>query len=447
MFQDFREYLGYLERKGKLLRVKKEVDVRYEIAAGIRKTSDVDGPALLFENIKGYPGWRIAGGIFATQKLMALALGLPKNAGSDRILRRYLEFDEKAVSPRLVSSGPVKEVILKGKDADLTRIPIPTYSSLDAGPYITAGVDFARNPDTGIANVSMHRQKVMDKKRTTFLARGFQHLARQIAAAEKKGKGLGIAVAIGLEPAIVIASQLQAPFGVDETGMAGALRGAPVEMVKCETIDAEVPAHAELVIEGRIVPGEKVTDGPFGEYPGNYSTFLGSPQVEAPLFEVTAITMRKNPIFQAMLTGFPLPLTENHILRKWAVMAPVYRLASQYAEVLEVHPTDSGGGQGWLVVKIKKTDDSQPRKIIDAIFHELRTPRQVTVVDDDIDIHNPAELEWAVVTRAAPDKNIIIIPRDPPRPAKWGIDATMPVKERQWYERTVVPGVDKVDYL
>ena len=447
MFKDLRGFLDYLEGKGKLLRVQKEVDVRFEIAAGIRKASDTEGPALFFENIKGFPGWKIAGGVFATQQHLALALGLPAEADEESILKRYLEWDEKQIAPKLVGMGPVKEVIVKGEDVDLTKLPIPIYSGLDAGPYLAAGVEIAKDPATGIQNASMHRRMILDKNRTSILAKEHQHLGRMLATAEEKGRGLGIATVVGAPPALAIASQIEAPFGVDETCIAGALRGEPLEMVKCETIDVDVPADAEIVIEGISLPQERALDGPFGEFQGNYITLVGETRTETPVIKVTAITMRRNPIAQAMLTGFPFPMTENHLLKKWAQAAAAYREAGKFADVKAVNVPIGGTGQLHLVVAIDKKSDEEAKNLLKTLLGTLRRPRHVVIVDGDINVYDHMAIEWAIATRVQADKDIIIIPPGPSPFAKWGIDATMPLEDRKWYERIKVPGVEQVDYI
>ena len=157
MFEDLRTYLSYLEDKGQLLRVQEEVDSKFEIAAGIRKTSDIQGPALLFEKVKGFPGWRVLGGLFATRKLIALALGIPE----DRLLEQYLTLEEKRIPPEIVETGPVKEICWKGDQVDLRRLPMVTHSEKDCGPYVTIGVQIGKDPDTGIRNVSIHRMLLL----------------------------------------------------------------------------------------------------------------------------------------------------------------------------------------------------------------------------------------------------------------------------------------------
>ncbi len=445
MFKDFRDYLNHLEENGKLLRVRKEVDIRFEVAAGIRKISDTDGPALLFESIRGFPGWTVAGGLFGTQKLMALALRLPIEADDGAIAQRYLECDQKQVKPKLVSTGPIKEIILTGNDVDLTKLPVPIYSELDSGPYLTAGVEIGRDYRTGTQNTSIHRRQIIGKNRTAILARGIQHLGKMIAEAEADGKGLQIATVIGAPPELIIASQVEAPEGVDEASIAGALRGAPLEVVKCETIDVEVPANAEIVIEGVTIPNERLLDGPFGEFPGNYITLLGEFQSKVPVIQVTAITMRKNPIFAAMLTG--MPMTENHYLKKWALVAAAYRAINGVADVKAINCTPGGAAGYHLVVAINKKNDSEPRRIIDALANARHGPKYAVIVDDDINVFDPADVEWALATRMKADKNITIIPGAPPAPSKMFIDATAPLKDKKWYQKIRVPGVDKVDYV
>jgi UbiD family decarboxylase len=450
MCKDFRGHLEFLEENGKLLKVRKEVDIRFDIAAGTRKISDTDGPALLFENVMGFPEWRVASGVFATQKLVALALGLPADTSEQTIINRYLECDQKRIKPRLVTKGPVKEVIIKGDEVDLTKLPIPIYSELDAGPYLTAGVEVSKHPRTGIQNVSIHRRLILDKNRTTILAFPPQHLGQMIEAAEKEGYGLPIATVIGVEPAVALASCVRAPEGVDETEIAGAIQGAPVEVVNCETIDVTVPAHAEIVIEGVVLPNERALCGPFGEFPGNYITMTGSLQREAPVIKVTAITMRKKPIFQGMLTG--VPVTENHTLKKWSNAASTYRFISEFANVRALNFTPGGACHYHLVVAINKKDDQEPKRIIDSLLHARYTPSLVIVVDDDINVYDPVEVEWALATRMNPAKDITITSvdisqQDARSISRWGIDATVSGKEKQYYKKIKVPGIEKVDYV
>jgi UbiD family decarboxylase len=448
MFEDLRGYLSHLEEKGQLLHVTEEVDLKYDIAAGIRKTSDINGPALLFENIRSRPGWRVLGGLFATRRLIALGLDVPE----DQLLERYLTLEDKRITPVTVSTGPVKEIRWTGSEVDLYKLPIVTHAEKDVGPYITIGVQIGKDPESGARNLSIHRMLLLGKDRLSLWAPADHHLGRMILKAEEKNRGLEVATAIGVEPALVVGSQAKVPYGIDEYHVAGGLRGAAVQLTRCETIDVEVPAAAEIVIEGATIPGERVADGPYGEYPGCYSEAK-----QAPVLKVTAITMRKNPIYQTALTG--MPVTENHTLIEYANAAVIYREAKKIVpEVRDVYVTPGGTFRHHVVVSIKKRHNDEARNLILALLALGIGLKQVTVVDEDISVRDPVEVEWALSTRMQPDKDLIVIPRiacstlDPSVPtprstAGWGIDATVPVNDRARFEKVLIPGVDKVRYI
>jgi 2,5-furandicarboxylate decarboxylase 1 len=448
MFEDLRGFLSHLQNEKQLLRVTDEVDVRYEIAAGMRKTSDIQGPALLFENIKGFPGWRVLGGLFATRKLVALGLGV----STEELLERYLTLEDRRIAPEMVSSGPVKEIRWTGDKVDLSKLPVVTHAGKDCGPYITIGVQIGKDPDTGVRNLSIHRMLVLGKDRLSLWAPPDHHLGRMILIAEEKGRGLEVATAIGVDPAIVVGSQAKVPYGIDEFYVSGGLRGSQVKLVKCETIDVEVPAFAEIIIEGVTIPGERVADGPYGEYPGCYSETK-----QAPVLKVTAITMRQNPIWQTALTG--MPVTENHTLIEYGNAAVVYREVKKIVpEMRGINMTPGGTFRHHVVVSIKKRAENEGRNVILALLSLGIGLKQVIVVDDDIDPFDPMQVDWAMSTRFQADKDAMIIPRiacstlDPSCSearvtAGLGIDATAPMKERWRFEKVEIPGVDKIKYL
>jgi len=448
MFEDLRGYLSHLEKQGQLLRVSDEVDAKFEIAAGIRKTSDIEGPALLFESVRGFPGWRVLGGLFATRKLVALGLGVPQ----EQLLERYLTLEDKRIPPEIVATGPVKEIKWTGDQVDLAKLPIVTHASKDCGPYVTIGVQVGKDPDTHIRNLSIHRMLVLGKDKLSLWAPADHHLGRMILKAEEKKRGLEVATAIGVEPSLIIGSQAKVPYGIDEYHVAGGLRGAPVRLTKCESIDVEVPAAAEIVIEGVTIPGERVADGPYGEYPGCYSEAK-----HAPVLKVTAITMRQNPIYQTALTG--MPVTENHTLIEYGNAAVVYREVKKIVpEARAVNMTPGGTFRHHVVVSIKKRAENEGRNVILALLSLGIGLKQVIVVDEDIDPFDPMQVEWAMATRFQADKDAIIVPRiacstlDPSCPenrvtAGLGIDATAPMKERWRFEKVEIPGVDKVKYV
>lgn len=456
-FKDFRDYLDNLERQGMLLRVTKEVSPRFEMAAGVYKTGQTDGPALLFENVKGYPGWKVAGGLFVTQRLLALALQTDEN----KLLERYLEFGRQRIEPVLVSSGPVKEVIIKGADIDLAKLPFLTYCEEDELPYHHAGVQIARHPATGIQNASVHRMSILSKDKMGLYLVREGHLGLRILAAEEQGQGLEVATVVAPHPALIIASAVRAPMRMDEMEIAGGLRGKPFELVKCETIDVHVPADAEIVIEGVTVPGDRVIEGPWGGARGNYICFEsqytktseGKPVLEGFVVKVTAITMRQNPIYLAMTTGFGYG--EDKGLVSGNLAAGIYRLVSRLVLFREDVRGINVSGQvtGHVVVSIHKRNEATPKNIIYAVLATLGQKR-IVVVDEDVNIYDPVEVEWAIATRVEPEKDVIIIPpaNGLPTLGQWGIDATAPLTgepfgERWLYKKALPPGVSDVDYV
>ncbi|NPV70813.1 MAG: UbiD family decarboxylase [Firmicutes bacterium] len=440
-FDDLREFLGLLEEHGELMRVEQRVSPKFEIAAYVRAASDLEGPALLFEKVEGYD-MPVLGGLFATKSRMALSLGWPE----DEMLKRYLNAEETFVEPVMLKSGPVQEVVIRGEDIDLGILPICTHFELDAGPYVTGGVQIANDPVSGSRNVSMHRMLLLDRRTLTVYAPLGRQLATIIARNEDKGKGTEIATAIGMDPVIPIASQCRPPLGVDELWIAGSMRGKPVELVKCSTIDIDVPATAEIVIEGRTIPGKRVGDGPFGEYPGTYSGVK-----DAPVLEVTAITMRKQPIYQICMTG--RPMTENH----WMMDMPL--TAAAYREVYKINPdirgirlTPGGTSRHHCVVSIKKRHELEARNIILALLSAPIGIKLAVVVDEDINVNDSLQVEWAINTRVQAEKDVIVLPAvasptlDPSAPmqrasSKMGIDATAPLgKCKEEYAPVFTPG-------
>ena len=447
-YADFRGFLDLLAKKDKLLRVTKEVSTRFEIAAGIRKVSDIDGPALLYEKIKDHPDWQVAAGVYATRKLLALAL----EVSEEEMLDHYASLEKMSIPPREVESGPVQEVVITGDDIDLSQLPIPVHSELDVGAYITIGIQFGKDPETGVGNLGCHRMLVMGKNRLSLWAPPDHHIGRFITRAEDSGQGLPVATIIGADPRVVIASQVKAPLGVDEMEIAGGMKGEAIEPVKCKTIPISAPADAEIIIEGVTIPGERIEDGPFAEYTGCYSA-----SKQAPVLEVTAITMRKKPIFNTCLTG--MPITENHVLIQLPNSTRVREEVSRIIpDVREVHVTAGGTFRHHVVVSIKKRHEQEARNVILGLLATGIGIKHVIVVDEDIDVSDSVDVEWAVSNRMQPDRDIIIVPRltmstlDPSVPearnsAVWGIDATRPMGKSKKFEKVVVPGVEDIDYI
>ena len=438
-FKDLREFLSLLEQKGDLLRTRKSVDVKFEISSYIRKTSDERGPALLFENVKNFT-MPVVGGLFATRERAFLAL----ETSPQDYVNKFQDALEHLMPPRLVARAPCKEVIHTGSNVDLTQLPIPIFSERDPAPFITLGLSISRDPKTGGKNTSIYRLQLKGRNRLGIMA---QHLVRQLIEAESLGKGLPIAIAIGTDPVLPLATQWMAPYGTDELALAGALRGEPVEVVRAETIDLEVPATAEIVIEGTVLPNVREQEGPFGEVSGYYT-----PANPKPIIEVSAITHRKNPIYQAALTG--MPTTENHVLKQLPLEATFYwTLKKEFPGVKAVHFPAAGTVGMICVISMKQAYECEARNVI-ATMMGTRRNKITIVVDDDVDLYDMEKVLWAIATRTQADEDVIIFPRvvatamDPSVRklrvgSALGIDATKPFGQ-PFPEMVTVPGADTV---
>ncbi len=440
-----RDFLRQLEEQGDLVRIKDEVSPEYEIVAYTRQSSDLDGPALLFENVKGSE-FPVLSGLWGAQRRVAAALGMPEG----ELFKLYLEREDRTVEPVIVDSAPCHEVVWTGDQIDLAKIPILRHYEKDGGPYVTAGLQVAKDPETGARNVSIHRMLPLGKDKITVFAPPGRHLRTIIERNEERGLGTHIATTLTCSPAAQIGSQARAPYGVDEFAVAGGLVGAPIELVRCATIDVEVPADSEIVIEGITIPGERAMDGPFGEYPGTYSDTK-----PAPVLQVTAITFRKGGIYQNTLTG--MAMTENHYMMQPAATAFAWREAKRITpEVKAVNVTPGGTCRHHVVVSIKKRHPAEARNLGLALLASALGAKQVIVVDHDIDVFDPLQVEWAVNTRMQADKDVVIIDNlysptlDPSAPAartsaKMLIDATAPLGKLEEFQPPKIIGFENYD--
>ncbi|MFQ5914059.1 MAG: UbiD family decarboxylase [Nitrospinota bacterium] len=445
-FDDPRGFLTRLEEEGDLVRIPEPVDVRFEISAYIRKTSDQQGPAIVFEQVRGYD-MPVVGGLFAARRRVLRALGYKP----EEVFERFYDAAGCPVPSILVEQGPCQEVVFEGDEVDLTRLPIPTYCLQDGGAFITHGVQITRDTETGKSNAGIYRMQLKGRNRLGIFSNVYQHCGLQFAKAEKRGEPLEIAVALGVDPVIMLATQVKAPYGVDELAIAGGLRGEPVRVVRCRTVDLEVPATSEIVIEGRLLPNYREEEGPFGEFSGYYG-----PEGDKPVMEVSAISHRVSPIFHAGLTG--APMTENHFLKQLPNEVTVYReLTNKFPEVKAVHFPASGCSEYTCYVSMTPRYKGQARNVILAALGSAKRPKLVVVVDEDIDIYDDVKVLWAISTRFQADRDIFIMPSvgsaplDPSTPepnvsAVMGIDATRPFGE-PFAETPVVPGVEKVPDL
>lgn len=432
-YHDMREFLARLEQVGQLKKVKASVDKDWEISTVMRKcifdNPKESRPALLFEKIKGYSS-TVAVGALLTRTKYAIAL----ETDEKDLVTPWLNALRNPMPPKLVSSGPCKENVLKGRDARLSLFPIPTWTpGKDGGPYISAGCVVTKDPDTGARNVGTYRFMVRSDYECGVLITPAQHIGIHYTKHERRGAPMEVAVAIGPDPSVCLAAVAGVPYGVDEYGVAGGLRGQPLELVKCETVDLEVPAAAEIVIEGEIPPHERVEEGPFGEFTG----FMG-PKGQRPAFKVKAITYRNNPIYHGYISQ--MPPSESSNIRGIAMEAAAHQcmVDNGVPGVKNIHVTEAGGAWFHYIVAIEASYPGHARQVIQVLQGaKPNYCKFVTVVDSDVDIFDPFQVEWAVTTRVQPDRDIFVVsdcpgfPLDPSQhpdrrfySSKMGIDAT-----------------------
>jgi 4-hydroxy-3-polyprenylbenzoate decarboxylase/2,5-furandicarboxylate decarboxylase 1 len=441
-YQDLRGFMALLEEEGELRRVRRPVSTKFEIAAGIRRMGDTGGPALLFEDVLEHD-IPVVGGLFSTRHRALLAMGAADHQeGNARFLRGL----HQPIAPVATGEAPCQEVVHTGDEVDLDRLPLPVYSAKDGGAYVTVGLTISNDPLDGRRNASVYREMRVDRQRLAVMSHAFQGLGTQIARAAELGVPLEVAIANGVHPVLLYASQAKVPHGVDELAIAGGILGRPVPVVRCRTVGLEVPADAEIVIEGRILPGEYVREGPFGEFTGYYG-----PAESNPVIQVTAITHRRDPVFLAGLTG--VPTTDNHVLKVFAYESNLLQnLRGVFPEVTAVCFPDWGGVQYVAVVALAQRYKGQARHLILTALGDPARLKWVVVVDDDIDVYDTEQVNWAITTRSQPAEDLVVIPRvaggplDPSAPEKevisvWGLDATRPFGA-EFPEVARVPGAE-----
>lgn len=436
---DLRSWLRYLAACGRLAVARDGVSLVHELAAVARRTEHQS--AVLFPRPGGHR-IPVVANLLAGRSWMADALGVPEA----ELLSRFQQAVREPLPWREVARGPAQEVEHGSVDLN-TLLPIPTHNEHDSGPYITAGLLIARNPRTGVQNVAIHRCQISGSNRIGVLLLP-RHTQAYYRLAEEAGDALEIAIVIGVHPVCLLASQAIAALDEDEMAIAGAMLGRPIEMVKCRTNQVRVPAHAEIVIEGRILPGVREPEGPFGEFPQYYG-----PRAEREVIVVDTVTHRRNPIFHTIVGGGYEHLLLGAVPREATLLQHLLR---SFPNVLDVRLTRGGTCRYHLAVKIDKRNDGEPKNIIMGAFGGHYDLKQVVVVDRDVDIDDPSEIEWAVATRFQADRDLVVVPGaqgsrlDPSSDhgisTKMGLDATVPAGADAFrFTRIRVPGQDEVD--
>lgn len=404
MFKDLRSFIADLDRRGEIKRITDVVDPRYELAAILSKYDS--GPAVLFENIKGY-SFPVIAGIFSQRKMMAWAL----ETDEAHLIERIIRASQNPLPTRTVRTSPAKEVVIREGIDLLKLLPVPTHFEFDGGPYITAGVIIAKDPETGIRNASYARMQVRGGDTLGIMINRWRHLWEMYRRAEGMGRPLQVAVVIGGPPSIIIEGAMPGalvPITQDELDTAGGLMGYPLEVVECETLDLTVPASSEIVIEGEILPEIREPEGPFGDYAGVYDAIV-RPRLE-PVIRIKCVTHRKDAIYHDILPSYDDHLLLGGIPRE----AEIYKMVKGvFSNVKAVHLSKGGCRRFHVIVQIEKQSEADPRTVMEAVFYPTEASRDVKlviVVDEDIDPFNMKDVEWAIATRVQADRSLIILP-------------------------------------
>ena len=397
-YSGLREFLDVLEREGELAHVHVPVDLDQELGAVCVKSLRSGGPALLFER-PGGSTIPILTNLLATRRRYGLALGCGPTETQHEWNRRV----ERPVPPVLVDRpAPCQEVVLIGDDADVTALPAPIWNAMDGGPYLTLSCHITRDPSTGLRNVGVYRNQVHDAHTLGLLAGPYTHIMLQHRKAPDEP--FPVAIAMGVDPRLVQTACSPLPFGTDEMEIAGALSGGPIELVRCKTIPLEVPADAEVVIEGEVRPAEKREEGPFGEFTGHY----GGPRLPRTTIHITAITRRRDPILHLAYQG--APPHETDVLTAAGKEAEVIRTVA-LPGLKAVHITEGGCGVLHVVVSVEKLYEGYGKMVGMAVLScpSGRHFKQVTVVDEDVDPFDSLAVEWAIATRVQAARDIEIL--------------------------------------
>lgn len=438
MFQDLRSFLNVLESYD-ICHVAASLSPRYEISAAIRHLSAARGEAVIFDRVKGYKVPVVAN-LLGTPRRMALAMGVTEK----EINAVYLERRDHPVKPRMLTAGPCQEVVIPKGLNILGAIPALTHFEKDTGPYFTSAFAVAKDPDTGMRGMGLYRVRIRDED-SIVINLSNPPVSTFWHKAQERRQGLEFALVCGADPLTFVASIVWMPQGVDKFDIAGGLLGSPVELVKCKTIDVEVPAYSEFVLECRMLPDERDVDGPLGEPTGYYITWP-----ENPVAQVQTITHRRNPLYHALL-----PWGGNEMGGISAMLVSEGRrdILAALPMVRDIRWV----GTGVAIVQVEKKSPDDPVKVIDYLLGFQHTKAAI-VVDADVDIQNLDDVVWALGSRLQPETKVVFksgLPGstiDPSttrdtaerteelymrltRAAKLGLDVTKPLDKWERFER------------
>lgn len=447
-FKDLREFMSFLESKGELKRITAPVNQDLEITEIADRVIASGGPALFFENVEGH-STPVLINLFGTHQRVAWGLGVdhidelttrvrdilgmvqgPPTTFADKLKAAGKLIGLARSQPKIVRKAPCQDVVLTGDDVSLDILPVPKCWPLDGGRYITLPLVVTRDPENGTRNVGIYRMQIYDSKTTGMHWQTHKVAAHHYRVNEDEGNDrMEVAVAIGGDPTTTWAGSMPLPPGVDEFGVAGVIRGEAVELVKCITVDLEVPAHAEYVLEGYVVPGETRSEGPFGDHTGYYSM-----EDDYPVLHVTAITHRRDPIYPTTFVG--RPPKEDYFMGHASERLMLPALQMTLPEIVDYSMPAEGIFHNLLIISINKEYPGHARKVMHSIWGLglLMLTKSIVIVDHYVDVQNPSEVAWRVSANIDPAHDIVFAdgPADdldhasvlPKFGTKMGIDAT-----------------------
>lgn len=455
MTKDLRSFIDLLEAEApqEIVRVKKEVDPKLELCGVLQRLEEQGRfPAVIFEKVKGSK-FSVISNVYGS--LLKTALAVDCKSFPEACME-YVRREERPILPKIVEYGPVKEVVLKGDDVDLSRFPIVTHNEKDAGPYVTTGISFVKDPDSDVVNIGIYRHQLKGKRKLGIMINPAHLSAYYLRRYEEINEPMELALVIGHHPAVGMAAVGKIRPKLD---VAGGLLGEPLELVKCETINLYVPAYAEMVIEGVVDPSRKEPEGPFGEYAWYYGERKFTQSID-----IRAVTHRSDMIFHDLFSAHP----DHNVICILSGNGTIYRAVKEAVpSTRAVHLPLSGVARFWCFISIKKRVEGEATRAAFAAFNAEPNTKHVVVVDDDINVYNESEVLWALATRFQADRQLTIIPRslgphlDPTAYSedrlKHGamvtrliFDATKPLKgfpERAKVPEEVMRHIDLKDYL
>ena len=408
--KDNREFLAALEKVGEAVRIEEEVDWDCEAGAIVRRACELGAPVPFFQKVKDYPGHRMAGALLASFRRIAVMMGLDPDIPVRDLLNEWEKRITTPIKPVVVKDAPCQENVVMGKDVDLTMFPAPMIHDGDGGRFTgTWHIVIQKHPDTGVVNWGMYRNMLHNERLIGCLLIPGREGTEIMLKYEARKERMPFAIAIGPPPACAAAGAATMVGEVREPEAAGSIQGEPIELVKCKTVDLEVPAHAEIVLEGHAVLGELVEEGPFGEYTG----YRGTPRYPRPVFEIECITWRNNPILTMSNMGIPIDESQTITFALGLGIALKKHLEAARVPITGVWMPPEGAGF-IVVVGVRKIYNEIAHQIAHVIASHpmgMVCTTKIIVVDETVDPFNMAEVMHALATKLHPIKGVFSSPR------------------------------------